>query len=465
MMRYRWFGVVCIILVWAIPVRAGSVDMQGKDCNAADCHDTMQTKKAVHGPVAQGNCVACHEQEKEDVHTFTFSEEPNKLCQTCHAMQLKNFVHKPIQDGKCTACHDPHQSDHRYMLVKDPAKDLCLTCHKDEPFMKKKHLHGPVAAGVCILCHEAHSSWNAKLTIKKGRELCLFCHEDVDRRLATARHVHPPVRKDCNACHDPHASDSPMQVRGGKDKLCLTCHKDLAKVIQTSKRIHGATQVDDTCGNCHSGHASMLPRLLKKPLMDTCLSCHNKPIKSPDGKILTNMAELLKNNPDHHGPVRRADCTACHNPHASPNFRLLVKEYPEFFYAPFDLGNYDLCFQCHMRDAVLVKEAKGLTNFRHGNKNLHFVHVNRKDKGRTCRACHEVHASRNPKHIRDKVPFGSGGWEFDLNYQRTVTGGRCAPACHKPHEYVRGDNGGPPPTTGPTQPSVTPVDKKKKEAK
>lgn len=461
-----------IIITCAGIAEAKSVDMKGNDCTAADCHGSMQSKKVVHGPVAQGNCISCHDQPKPKTHTFKLTHEPEKLCQACHIMQMKNFVHEPVRQGKCTGCHDPHQSDYRYMLRLDPAKDLCLSCHSDEPFMKSKHLHGPVAAGVCILCHEAHSSWNAKLTIKKGRQLCLFCHEDVDRRLAEARHVHPPVREECETCHDPHGSSYPMQIRESKDKLCLTCHKDLAKMIKTSKHVHGAISTADGCGNCHNAHGTMLPRLLKQPLMVMCLGCHNKEIKLPDGRKLANMAALLKENPEHHGPVKRADCSACHNPHASPNFRLLSKVYPEFFYAPFDLGNYDLCFQCHQRDAVLIKYGKGLTRFKNGDLNLHFVHVNKKVKGRTCRACHEVHASKNPLHIRDKVPFGTGGWEFELNYKKTKTGGTCAPACHKPREYVRDPNDLPVISTRPasgkqstTAPAATAPARKTKEAK
>jgi len=374
-------------------------------------------------------------------------------------MEMKNFVHKPVQLGECAGCHDPHQSDYRFMLREDPAQKLCLECHKDEAFMKRKYLHGPVAAGACILCHDSHSSWNPKLVLKRGRDLCLFCHTEIDEWLKDARHIHPPVQKDCQSCHDPHASDYPMQVREDKRKLCGSCHKDIAKLIDTSKHVHGAVLNGDGCGNCHNVHATTLPRLLRKPLLETCLGCHNKEIEVADGKKLADMATLLKDNPDHHGPIRQADCSACHNPHASPNFRLLRKVYPEFFYAPFDLGNYDLCFQCHMRDMVLVKYGKGLTRFKNGELNLHFVHVNKQTKGRTCRACHEVHASKRPVHIRDKVPFGPKGWQFDLNFEKTENGGKCAPACHKPLEYVRAAGDTVVPQSQPA-PTSAPVERK-----
>ncbi len=441
-----YWVVVWVIIVLSVSTgsaevakQAKQVDMQDKTCVDGSCHGDLQSQKVLHGPVAQGNCMSCHTQAEPKHHTFKLSHEPDKLCQACHVMQMRTVVHKPVREGKCSECHDPHQSNHRFLLRKDPARDLCLTCHSDEAFMKRKYLHGPVAAGACILCHESHSSWHAKLMVKKGRELCLFCHEDIDRRLAEERHVHQAVREECDTCHDPHGSEHPMQLREGGNKLCLGCHEDMAEMIEKSEHPHGAITAKDGCRNCHSAHATMLPRLLKKPLLEICLSCHDREIELPDGGgTLANMKALLKENPEHHDPVKRADCTACHNPHASPNFRLLSKKYPEFFYAPFDLANYDLCFQCHQRDIVLVKYGKGLTRFEDGDLNLHFVHVNKKVKGRTCRACHEVHASKNPAHIRDTVPFGD--WKFELKFEKTDTGGKCAPACHEPAEYVRQQN-------------------------
>ena len=77
----------------------------------------------------------------------------------------------------------------------------------------------------------------------------------------------------------------------------------------------------------------------------------------------------------------------------------------------------------------------GVTGFRNGEENLHFKHVNKIDKGRTCRACHDFHASPNPKHIKTQTKFGN--WEFKLNYQKTETGGSCWPGCHVQRKYDR----------------------------
>ena len=167
----------------------------------------------------------------------------------------------------------------------------------------------------------------------------------------------------------------------------------------------------------------------------SCLVCHNKPLPSVGGTTIPDMAALLRDNPQHHGPIREGACTVCHQPHAGPNFRLLTDFYPPKFYAPFDIGQYALCFRCHIPDLVLKQQGVGVTGFRRGVENLHWLHVTRDRNGRTCRACHEVHASKHPFHIRDAVPFGSKGWMLEINYAKTPTGGSCSPGCHVPRTY------------------------------
>ncbi len=89
------------------------------------------------------------------------------------------------------------------------------------------------------------------------------------------------------------------------------------------------------------------------------------------------------------------------------------------------------------------------TDFRNGDTNLHFLHVN-KEKGRTCRACHDTHGSNRPKHVTEGVPFGS--WEIPINFQETPKGGSCAPGCHAERDYY--NDGSPPAVIPPKGPKV-----------
>ena len=88
-----------------------------------------------------------------------------------------------------------------------------------------------------------------------------------------------------------------------------------------------------------------------------------------------------------------------------------------------------------------MKYGPGITGFSQqtedGLLNLHYLHVNKQDKGRTCRACHEVHASKRPAHIRESVPFGKNNWPLEINFTQHKDGGSCAPGCHKAQEYHR----------------------------
>jgi predicted CXXCH cytochrome family protein len=419
----------------AVPAPA---EMAGRTCTDFGCHASLQEKAVVHGPVAKGMCTSCHAQARPETHEFRLSFPKDTLCQACHILTVRNYVHQPLRKGQCTDCHDPHQSQFPQLLRADPAKDLCLICHAGDALMKKQHVHGPVAVGACILCHEAHSSWKPKLLVAQGDELCSRCHEDRLRRDQQARHVHPPVAQDCEKCHDPHSSDFPQQMRAPDRELCVSCHEDIGQRIEKSPVVHGAVTDQQGCRNCHAGHSSSLPTLLKNSLLDTCLGCHNEEIPLPNGRRVVNMAALLRDNPNHHGPIRQGDCSACHNPHASPLPNLLTQSYPPLFYAPFDPDNYKLCFTCHRSELVSVQDGRGVTEFRQGSRNLHYVHVSGQNRGRTCRACHEVHASKSPAHLSAVVPYGN--WKYQIKFEATENGGACAAACHVARSYNRGES-------------------------
>jgi predicted CXXCH cytochrome family protein len=417
-------------------------------CQNDGCHSAIVDRKFMHGPVAQDKCLACHEYVDPQQHRLKLIDDGQGQCQGCHTLQQRDFTHEPAAKGQCVACHDPHGSEYRMMLVADPTRGLCVKCHQQESFAQKKFQHGPVAAGACILCHEPHSSWEPKLLTEQEDQLCQRCHIEViggDETLP--QHVHEPVTKGCATCHDPHASDIRFQLHQDAPGLCLSCHEQMKEELKSAKVVHGALSEQGGCLQCHAPHTSALPKLQRTTQTKMCLSCHNKAITvEPDDKtsvpsasprILPDMAAMFKANPVLHGPIREDACSACHRPHAGERRNMLVKEYPPQFYAPFTIERYALCFSCHRAELVLDPRGMGLTRFRKEEVNLHWLHVNRK-KGRTCRTCHEVHASRHPFHIRDAVPFGASGWMLELHYKQTPTGGSCSPGCHDTRVYDHG---------------------------
>ena len=295
--------------------------------------------------------------------------------------------------------------------------------------------HAPYESGECGLCHESADPKRPGPVTRKGPELCLGCHEEFAAVLARP-HVHRPARRDCTSCHNPHNAAQRKLLLNEPPALCMDCHGEVETAVDEAKVKHGALNTDKKCGNCHNPHASSVQRLLIARPFDLCVSCHaDERLKSADGKKLANIKGWLDANPVWHDPVREKDCSACHQPHGGANFRLLKEYYPPEFYAPYSAKRYELCFSCHQERAFSTRETTTLTGFRDGAKNLHFVHLQQGERGRTCRACHDVHASKQALHLRDGVPYGSGGWILKLNYTKTATGGSCEKTCHQKRSY------------------------------
>jgi predicted CXXCH cytochrome family protein len=175
----------------------------------------------------------------------------------------------------------------------------------------------------------------------------------------------------------------------------------------------------------------------------TCLSCHDKPLVAADGHTIPNMKPVIAGSRFLHGPIRSGDCSGCHDPHGARFPNLLDAAFPKTFYARFDLGRYQLCFNCHDSAMVLQPRTTSLTNFRDGDVNLHYVHVNRDDKGRSCKTCHAVHGSNLPNHMASQVPFEGSSWAMPIEFEKRPEGGACSPGCHVPRTYTPG------PTTAP----------------
>jgi len=409
-----------------------------------ECHLDIIAHKVMHGP-SLTKCDSCHVQGNAKEHKFYYIVPKEELCARCHRLPHENTMHPPAQQGRCLDCHDPHGSDFPKALVADPRRELCAKCHTQN-FWAAKFVHGPVAAGACVICHKPHSSQEPGLLTTDQKSLCLSCHDEVLAQGQQGMHMHAALEQGCTRCHDPHASDHKYQLREQAPALCLSCHKEyFDQTIAGAAVVHGAVLAEGGCTTCHEPHSSRLPSLQRGTQPQSCLLCHNKIMTDAAGATIADMASLLALNPDHHGPIREGACTACHEPHAGQRFRLLKDEYPPQFYAPFDIKTFTLCFRCHIPDLVLKEAGRGLTQFRDGDRNLHYLHVNQ-EKGRTCRACHEVHASKRPAHIREAVPFGSAGWLLEINFKQLPDGGTCAPGCHTERTYNRGK----PPGLAPT---------------
>ncbi|ACG75042.1 cytochrome C family protein [Anaeromyxobacter sp. K] len=296
--------------------------------------------------------------------------------------------------------------------------------------------HAPYAAGDCAACHRSadraspgplrHASVNAG---------CLECHEEM-REVMARKLKHAPAVRSCTTCHNPHDGAGPSLLAAPVAELCARCHPGVAAQAAAAPVKHAPVTEGRACASCHDPHAARHEALLTAPAFELCVGCHSKDgMTAADGRTLLNMRRWLEENPVWHEPVRERDCAACHRTHGGDHPRLLVADLPDKLYAPYDRRSYALCFGCHNDRLVSEAETTAFTRFRDGARNLHAVHVNR-ERGLACRACHDAHASRQERHVRDSVAYGSGGYVLKLGFTRTATGGSCAKACHEAKAYV-----------------------------
>ncbi len=107
-----------------------------------------------------------------------------------------------------------------------------------------------------------------------------------------------------------------MWKSDAKSALCMTCHTDVAARMNMPSH-HPVKEGGLSCVSCHDPHSGKQTALAGKNAH--CAKCHQA-VAGP--KVFE------------HAPVAE-DCTTCHNPHGSPNRRLLQLTQPM------------QCLQCH----------------------------------------------------------------------------------------------------------------------
>jgi DmsE family decaheme c-type cytochrome len=204
---------------------------------------------------------------------------------------------------------------------------------------------------------------------------CRSCHEDAVKSVEAT--LHGAAEQSCANCHgDPSAhvkgamEGTPGPIQKFKQMspadssgVCMTCHNKAGQ-----KHFMGSSHDSRglACASCHNPHPKgAVPKaLLAKPSqVALCTSCH-----------LQKKAQLLRPG---HMPIRegKLQCTSCHNPHGTPNDRMLLQT-----------SVNQNCYSCHA-------EKRGPFLWEHAPVR------------ESCLNCHDAHGSLNEKMLKVKAPL------------------------------------------------------------
>ncbi len=92
-----------------------------------------------------------------------------ELCLTCHSDKAHTvaqaqglWMHGPVADGWCVACHSPHRAARQYMLLGKSNVELCTGCHR-KPDLLQAAAHQKDPEADCLACHNPHQGKSASL--------------------------------------------------------------------------------------------------------------------------------------------------------------------------------------------------------------------------------------------------------------------------------------------------------------
>ena len=112
---------------------------------------------SAHSAYTERRCSECHgDRARFGFRTEGFAETTASVCADCHASALEApRLHGPVALGACLLCHEPHVSSHPLLLV-DASPALCLACHEDEMRVAAPSPGHEDLARDCLECHDGH---------------------------------------------------------------------------------------------------------------------------------------------------------------------------------------------------------------------------------------------------------------------------------------------------------------------
>jgi predicted CXXCH cytochrome family protein len=138
-----------------------------------------------------------------------------------------------------------------------------------------------------------------------------------------------------------------------------------------------------------------------------------------------------------HQPASGGDCVSCHDLALAAGVRFVKGAQAGGADSQESARAWDLalCADCHGEGLYATNAPPGATGFADGRRNLHAHHV-QAGRGRRCLTCHDPHAARQPKLLRERIP-ARGNAHIAQQFRGEPKGGWCKTGCHAPKSYQR----------------------------
>jgi DmsE family decaheme c-type cytochrome len=264
-----------------------------------------------------------------------------------------------VGSDECATCHRP-----QYLAFASSAMGRQLLSNPRTALERRgcESCHGPGSAHVAAAGSGHQPGFltfapDDPTPVSERNDACLRCHAGT-KRLDWQGSPHELRELACTNCHQVMTPASPEKQlrRATVLETCGQCHDRQMRAQQLAFSRMPVAEGKMGCTNCHNPHGSPNERMLNAPTAnDVCFGCHAE----KRGPFLWE-----------HAPVTES-CATCHDPHGSRHEKMLVVAKPR------------LCQQCHI-------ESRHPTTAQN-------IDATRFVMGRQCTNCHfNIHGSNHP---------------------------------------------------------------------
>lgn len=192
---------------------------------------------------------------------------------------------------------------------------------------------------------------------------CENCHINYKKHIEEPMLSNAPYVKE-NICFTCHKTYDGLKVHKKNSINCLTCH-----TLNHSTKISKKEEIN--CVKCHTNEMQAKNLTYRHNL--ECKECHNPHLQKKFTPSFCTECHIDKKGPFvyEHLPRRAGKCTLCHQPHSSPNPRMLKNPNVSL-----------LCLECHL----------DISSFHNPSQPVY----------QNCILCHgEIHGSNKNKNFID----------------------------------------------------------------